>query len=317
MAEQILTANQQVLPFQETLLTKPARDLIFVAFDTEATGRHPLISGLLEIAAIKFSGAGEILESRTQLINPSRAIPSVVTAVHGITDEMVAEMPRADAVIPEFVEWMCAPPALGTSSVTAANQNVFVAHNAVFDVSFLQVLLTRLGLALPANPVLDTLPLSRNLISESKNHRLKTLIEHLGGSKNAAYHRAEVDSRHVLEVFLELIRRAGKNCTLGDLVDAGGIMFFSKPFELIEDLRSARDKRVHRIGEAIDSGADLQIHYNGHGTRFRRITPYSVLYAGKRYYLNAYCHAAGNERTFKVNRICTLEMVERIAKVES
>lgn len=294
---------------QDNLLQKRVRDLTFVAFDTEATGRHPIISGILEVSGIKFKGNGEIIGVKTQLINPQRVIPPDVIAIHGINDEMVADQPTEAEVIPDFVRWMQAP-APGESDSDA---NVFVAHNSIFDVSFLQVALTRLGLALPANPVLDTLMLSRQLFSMTKNHRLKTLVEHLGyDDGSAVFHRAEADSKHAMTVFLEMLKMLGENCTLQDLIELGGVNFFSSPFEEIVDFGSSTNVKVQRIGESISSGNDLFIHYRGHGVKFRQVTPLSVLYSSRRYYLRAYCHAAGNERTFRVNRISTLELVDRM-----
>lgn len=303
-----IAANQQV-SWQERFFATPVRELTFVAFDTEATGRHPLISGLVEIAGVKFRGSGELLESRTQLINPGRLIPSVVSEIHGITDAMVAEQPGQDQVIPPFIEWMQRDP---SGVINGSAPVVFLAHNASFDVSFLQVALTRLSIELPANPVLDTLLLARYFVKDSKNHRLRTLIEHFGHGDEALYHRADADSRHVVKLFLELIRLAGDKCTLSELIEAAGVMYFSKPFELVEDPFSASDLRVHRIGEAISRGADLEIHYKGHGAKIRRVTPHTLIYSGKKYYLSAYCHAMGHERTFKINRISELELVRSV-----
>lgn len=291
----------------DSLLQKRINELVFVALDTEATGRHPMVSSLLEVAAIKFRSNGEIIDVRSQLLNPGSPIPAEVSEVHGITDDMVASEPSAAEVLPAFVEWMTG---YGRDSTTEC-PHILLAHNAPFDINFLQVALTKLGKSLPTNPVLDTLKLAPHYIRETKNHRLKTLIENLPAGADAQFHRAEADARHVISVFLEIIKRAGENCSLADLVKAGGVNFFSKPYELVEDLNSARDERVHRIGEAIHNGRDLHIHYRGHGPKFRQITPLSVLYFGKRFFLRAYCHATKNERTFRINRISNIDMAER------
>lgn len=307
-AQSASMSTQDVPLPPDALLQMPVSDFTFVAFDTEATGRHPIISSLLEVAGVKFRSNGEIIDVRSQLINPSRPIPDEVIKVHGITNEMVASQPAPAEVIPAFVQWMTSQEAADRE---AAAPNIFVAHNAMFDINFLQVSLTRLGFSLPSNPVLDTLKLAPKYIWESKNHRLKTLIESLNAPDDIGFHRAEADARHVIQVFVEILKRAGRNCTLGDLVEAGGVNFFSKPYELIEDHRSIKDERVHQIGEAIHSGRDLHIHYRGHGPKFRQITPLSVLYFGKRFFLRAYCHSTNNERTFRVNRISEIDLAER------
>lgn len=290
--------------FQSELLHKPVSELTFVAFDTEATGRHPIISGLVEISGLKFNGRGELLDSRTQLINPARQIPENVIAVHGISDEMVAEQPTVDEVIPDFLHWMQA----------GSSMNVFIAHNASFDIGFLQVALSRLGLPLPANPVLDTLDLARRLFTQTENHKLATLVEHLGYlNEDTVFHRAEADSRHVMNVFIEMLKLLGPESTLNDLVDLAGVSFFTKPFEEVLDFSTTANRKVHSIGRSIQSGNDLFIHYRGHGAQYRQVTPLSVLYSNRKYYLRAFCHSAGNERTFRVNRISELEPVERMS----
>ena len=303
--QELLENSNLAAALHDSLLSKRVSELVFVAFDTEATGRHPIISGILEISAVKFNSKGEILDIRTELINPERQIPEEVIAVHGINDEMVAQKLPAREIIPGFVEWM--------QFSNTGQPNIFVAHNAIFDVSFLQVALTRCGRSLPDNPVLDTLMLARQLFDKTENHRLKTLVEHLGHSDGeVVFHRAEADSIHAMKVFVEMLRMLGDDSTLGELIELAGVTFFSKPFEEIVDFATSSNSKVQRIGESINSGSDLFIHYRGHGVKFRQVTPLSVLYSRRRYYLRAYCHAAGNERTFRINRISSLEMVDRL-----
>ena len=304
MSTATLAYQNQSNPFALDSLNRPVRDLTFVAFDTETTGRHPIISRMVEISAIKFTGRGQILDKRTQLINPEQVIPADVTAIHGITQSMVAQMPNYKQVIPSFVEWM--------SSFAGAGDDmpVMVAHNANFDVGFLQVALSRMQLSMPQNAVLDTLTLSRKLIQDSQNHKLQTLIEHLGYEAQT-YHRAEADSLHVMKLFLHLLSKLGNKCTLGNLLEESGAIFFKDPITLIENYSECKNPRVAFIGEVIESARDLQIHYRGFGIKDRQITPVSVMKSGKRYYLSAYCHAAKSERTFRVNRIATMVPVER------
>lgn len=290
---------------QPSLLDLPLNKLIFVAFDTETTGRHPLASRLVEVSGVKFRGNGEGLETKTHLINPETPIPEEVTAIHGITDDMVQGMPNYRTVVPEFISWAMARP-----QNCEAEHTVLVAHNAAFDIGFLQMALSKLRLPLPANPVLDTLSLSRKLIKDAPNHKLKTLMEHLGlGS--STYHRAEADSFHVQALLLSIFSRLPADSTLADLIACGGVLYFSDPAAAPDDAIFLRDPLVKQIGQAIRSGQDLQISYSGKGIRMRQITPLSVLNSGGLYYLSAFCHAAADERTFRVDRISSLELVER------
>lgn len=299
--------ESQAISFSRTLLGKPVSELTFVAFDTETTGRHPIISRMLEISAIKFKGSGEIMERRTQLINPEQAIPAEVIAIHGITENMVAHMPNYKEVVPSFVSWMST---LRGGIVDPADMPILIAHNAIFDVGFLQVALSRMGLSMPPNPVLDTLHLSRKLICDSQNHKLKTLIEHLGFEAKT-YHRAEADSIHVMHLFLHMLKQLGSKCTLSNLIKQSGAIFFQDPISIIHDYASASNPRVRSIGAAIANGQDLQIHYRGYGIKNRRITPLSIMLSGRKYYLSALCHTVNSERTFRVDRIAEMTPLDR------
>ncbi|MBX9573154.1 MAG: WYL domain-containing protein [Candidatus Obscuribacterales bacterium] len=305
MSTAALVLENRNSPVALELLSRPVRDLTFVAFDTETTGRHPIISRMVEISAIKFKGNGQILGKRTQLINPEQVIPPDVTAIHGITQNMVAQMPKYQEVIPSFVDWMSA-----NNGSDHHDMPVMVAHNANFDVGFLQVALSRMQMSMPQNAVLDTLSLSRKLIHDSDNHKLKTLIEHLGYEAQT-YHRAEADSLHVMKLFLHLISKLDRKCTLGNLLDESGAIFFKDPITVLENYSECSNPRVVAIGAAIENEQDLQIHYRGFGIKDRKITPFSVMRSGKKYYLSAYCHQAKGERTFRVNRIASMSPVER------
>ncbi|MBY0359221.1 MAG: WYL domain-containing protein [Candidatus Obscuribacterales bacterium] len=294
----LTNSAEQGLPVTERAVS----DLIFAAFDTETTGRSPLFSRLVEVSGIKFRATGEHVDTRTHLINPETPIPAEVTAIHGITDQMVETMPNFKSVVPGFVDW-----------ITAGNENptVLVAHNASFDIAFLQMALSRLGLPMPNNPVLDTLSLSRKLIKDSPNHKLRTLMEHLG-IDSSTYHRAEADSFHVQSLLLNILSRMPADIKLKDLIAKGGVLYFSDPLTSPDDRAFQYHPLIKCVGEAIRGGQDLQISYNGKGIRSRQITPLSVLHTSGLYYISAFCHAACDERTFRVDRIGTIELVERI-----
>jgi DNA polymerase III epsilon subunit-like protein len=97
-------------------------DLVFVAFDVETTGLSPIACRLVELCAIRFSlGEGQ-LETFSTLINPGLPIPAEVSALHGITDEMVRDAPEAGAALQNFLNWL------------GGDRPVLLAHNANFDV---------------------------------------------------------------------------------------------------------------------------------------------------------------------------------------
>lgn len=97
----------------------------FVAFDLETTGLSAETARIVEIGAVRFRADGEVLGQFAQLINPECRIPAGVTAIHGITDAMVADQPVIADVLPALIEFFGDPRVL------------LLAHNAHFDMRFL------------------------------------------------------------------------------------------------------------------------------------------------------------------------------------
>ncbi len=165
----------------------------FVIFDVETTGLEPAEGHeIIEIGAQKLIGnnvAGEFV----RLLKPSRPIPADSMAIHGITNEQVqAEGQNPSEVIPELVEFF--------------GDSIIVAHNAPFDIGFVNAHLDRLGLPRIKNQVLDTIEIAkRYLILPS--YRLQNVAKYLKIPQPKA-HRALVDVETTRDVFLKLIERA-------------------------------------------------------------------------------------------------------------
>jgi DNA polymerase III epsilon subunit-like protein len=121
-------------------------DVPFVALDLETTGSRPGTSKITEIGAVRYEGFREVGHFHT-LVNPMRPIPPMITQITGITQEMVADAPRIDEVIPDLLEFL--------------KGAIVVAHNACFDVGFLNYELRRLKGRQLGEGAIDTLPLSR------------------------------------------------------------------------------------------------------------------------------------------------------------
>ena len=107
----------------------------FTVFDLETTGMSPVNDRIVEIAAMRVEVTGDFSEFHT-LLNPGRAIPRGASRVHHITDDMVTDAPRFQHIGHDFLEF--------------ARNSTLVAHNARFDLSFLQESLARTGLPLQA-----------------------------------------------------------------------------------------------------------------------------------------------------------------------
>ena len=166
-------------------------DVPFVALDLETTGARPGAGKITEVGAVRIEGLREVRFFST-LVNPMRPIPPMITHITGITQEMVAGAPRIEEVIPELLEF------LGGA--------VVIAHNAPFDVGFLNYELRRLkGRQLGAGAI-DTLPLARALAPGLPNYRLQTVAAALGAPVTAC-HRALADARAAGHVFVTLASR--------------------------------------------------------------------------------------------------------------
>ncbi len=176
-------------------LGEPLREVTFVVVDLETTGGSSLTEAITEVGAVKVRG-GEVLGEFATLVDPGRSIPPQITILTGITDSMVYDAPRIDAVIPPFLEFI--------------RGCVLVAHNAPFDVGFLKAACARLGLPWPGPAVVDTVRLARKVLTrdEAPSVRLSALAPLLGATV-APDHRALTDARATVDVLHALFERLG------------------------------------------------------------------------------------------------------------
>ena len=165
--------------------------LSYTVFDTETTGLEP--SGgdeIIQIGAMRIV-AGKLRreDSFEQLINPERSIPAAGIAIHGIEPSMVKDAPTIDSVLPAFHAY--------------AHDTVLVAHNAAFDMRFLELKRERCGIAFE-QPVLDTLLLAAVAQPAQQSHSLEAIAERLG-VPILGRHTALGDAMVTAEVFQKLI----------------------------------------------------------------------------------------------------------------
>ena len=202
-------------------LSRPWRDLTFVGFDTETTGRYPISFEICEIAAVKWRG-GEIVETFETLVKPSRPMDAEVIAIHGITNDMVENAPRMSEKIAEFHKFI--------------EGAIVVAHHAPFDLGFVAIEFEKAGLPLPAEPALCSSLLSRKLFPEFENHRLQTLIGKFGLPQGVA-HRALDDTKACLEVGMRCFGKVGDDSILSKICEsqAGPIYWERFSMKAVED----------------------------------------------------------------------------------
>ncbi|GMG81038.1 exonuclease domain-containing protein [Paralimibaculum aggregatum] len=171
----------------------PLTELACVVFDTETTGLFPSAGDeIVQIAGVRVLNGRVIRGERfDRLIDPGRRIPAASTRIHGITDAMVADQPDARAVLPAFHDF--------------AADAVLVAHNAPFDLKFLQLKEGLIGRRFD-NPVLDTVLLSAHLFGHGAEHTLDALAERFGiGFPEGQRHTAFADALVTAEVLCMLI----------------------------------------------------------------------------------------------------------------
>ncbi|QGH34571.1 PolC-type DNA polymerase III [Gracilibacillus salitolerans] len=153
-------------------------DDTYVVFDVETTGLSAIYDTIIELAAVKVHN-GEIVDRYESFANPHHPLSETTTNLTGITDDMVKDAPEVEEVLKEFHEWM--------------GDGILVAHNADFDMGFLNTGFKRIGYEEASNPVIDTLELARLLFPELKNHRLNTLCKKLD-IELTQHHRAIYDA---------------------------------------------------------------------------------------------------------------------------
>jgi DNA polymerase-3 subunit epsilon len=199
-----------------TLDDRKLVDLVYTVFDTETTGLNPSQGD--EIIQI---GAARIVNSKLlrqecfeQLVDPKRPIPAASIPIHGIQPEMVVGQPTIDQVLPAFHAF--------------AQDTVLVAHNAAFDMRFLQLKEEQAGVVFD-HPVLDTLLLSALIHPNQDSHRLEALAERFNVTV-IGRHTALGDAMVTAEVFVKLIPMLAEKGihTLGQAREAAQKTYYAR-----------------------------------------------------------------------------------------
>lgn len=162
----------------------------FVVVDVETTGAKTPECRITEIGAYRVS-RGSIVAEFASLVNPETAIPPFISGLTGITDEMVRDAPPFSAISAGWLRFI--------------EGAVLVAHNAPFDIRFINCELARLyPERRMANPHICTVSLTRHILPELASHRLDSVAEHFRVPVNNR-HRASGDALATAHIFINLL----------------------------------------------------------------------------------------------------------------
>ena len=180
------------------IVLRPTEDVMldqtFVVFDFETTGFNAGgADSIIEIGAVKMKD-GMIIEKYDELINPGRPLPEKIVEVTNITDDMLADKDNEENAVKRFIEWFGDCP--------------MVAHNAKFDVSFLEMAYKKYNLGTFKNPVIDTLELSRTMDNTYARHSLSALVKRYEVPwDESAHHRGDYDAEGTALVFYKMLKK--------------------------------------------------------------------------------------------------------------
>lgn len=185
-------------------------DQTYVVFDFETTGFNAGgVDSIIEIGAVKIKD-GMIIEKYDELINPGRPLPQKIIDVTNITDAMLEGKDNEENAVKRFVEWFGDCP--------------MVAHNAKFDVSFLEMAYKKYNLGTFTNPVIDTLELSRTMDNTYARHSLSALVKRYEVPwDESAHHRGDYDAEGTALVFYKMLKKLS-NRNIEKMSDLGKLV---------------------------------------------------------------------------------------------
>lgn len=169
--------------------TEESLDDTYVVFDLETTGFSAIKDKIIEIGAVKVVN-GEIVDSFSTFVNPKRPIPFEITQLTSITDEMVMEYEDIETILPKFLEFV--------------GDAVLVAHNAGFDVGFIEQNCRYQDIE-PHFVSVDTVALARVLMPTLSKYKLNVVAKALNISLEN-HHRAVDDAGATAEIFVKFVQ---------------------------------------------------------------------------------------------------------------
>ncbi|WP_067838494.1 PolC-type DNA polymerase III [Amphibacillus sediminis] len=168
------------------------KEATYIVFDVETTGLSAVYDTIIELAAVKVKN-GDIIDRFERFANPHHPLSQTTIDLTGITDDMVKDAPEVEEVLADFKKWI--------------GDDVLVAHNASFDMGFINQGFEKHGMKQVYNPVIDTLELGRFILPQLKSHRLNILCKHYN-IELTQHHRAIYDAEATGYLLWKLIMEA-------------------------------------------------------------------------------------------------------------
>lgn len=245
------------------LAEPPGADLLlesatFVVVDLETTGLTPSTARICEIGAVRVREL-ELEEEFETLVNPGVPLGPAISALTGLRDAQLRGQPAAAVAVRKFLQF--------------AGDAVLVAHNARFDLAFLDRETERLTGARLAGPVVDTVGLARRLLAGRTTRAGLASLSHFFGTVVRPCHRALPDAQATAEILLHLLGLAQERGarTVADLVDlaaprvrkvyAKRVLAFGAPASPGVYLFRDRHDQVLYVGRARDLRARLRSYF--------------------------------------------------------
>jgi DNA polymerase III subunit epsilon len=272
---------------------------VFIAFDIESTGLHPVMHRMVELSAVMFTGAGHVLGEFDELINPGVPMPEAASKVNRLYDEDLRGKPEALEVLKKFGEFLA----------QEGGRAILLAHNAEFDVNFTGSEFLLGDLPLPENEIWDTLAISRARVRNIMNHKLSTLVHHFD-LRADGFHRALVDSYHVMNLFLRLLKDSDSLEIMREFLkpykfeQARGMFAVQLPLSLM-GLKKSLSKQM-----------GLKFTYESEpGTKISMaVKPHTLFRAEKHLYLYATRESGPHPESFRLDRVSFPQACENITE---
>ena len=286
-----MSAAEQVTSPPEALSLggRPVDQIPLAFLDFETTGLSAASGDrVCEVAVLRVEPGRSRPRKLSELVHPGMDMPPLAQSIHGISDAMLADAPPFEDVLPRLAGLL--------------DGAAVLAHNAAFDVGFLQSECHRAGVPVPEHgPVICTLHLARNLFGLNKCS-LAALAQRFEIRQPNA-HRALADCRTTRDVFAHMVDALtpadGAAPTADGLVERG---------QLLRKGGKGRRAMERQLAIAAAHGQPISIDYtarHGHGRLVNRRT---ITVKGLRLpYIDALCHLRGDDRVFHMRRVLHID----------